>query len=261
MSINRVPFCTVPLPYLIDCNCKQFQPNEYHCSRIADYFVLIFMVKGHLNFTENGKSICLQEGEWYIQRKKMQQSADCSSTTAKYYYFHFQAEYALDAYNQIILPIKGTYSMTVLQPFLRKLCMLFHQTPQNPFEVQSEFLMILNMLYDQEKVHTPLTASVMHFLEEHAAEKITARTLEQQFHYSCAYIDRRLKTEIGVTAHVYLMSFRLQKAAHLLTHTESSVHEIAQQCGYSESSLFYKAFVQYHGQSPSSYRKEHRIHA
>lgn len=260
MSTNYVSFCTAPLPYLIDCDYKQFQSNEYHCARVADYFVLIFMVRGHLNFTENGKSVCLQEGEWYIQRKKIRQGADCSSTTAKYYYFHFQAEYALGEHNQIILPIRGTFSMTVLQPFFKKLCIIFHQLPQNPFEIQSEFLMILNTLYEQKRVHTSLTASVMYFLEEHAAEKITARTLEQKFHYSCAYIDRRLKTEIGVTAHVYLMSFRLQKAAHLLVHSESSVREIAQQCGYSESSLFYKAFVQYHGQSPSIYRKEHRVH-
>ena len=79
------------------------------------------------------------------------------------------------------------------------------------------------------------------------------------FHYSAAYINRRLKAEIGVTAHTYLTITRLQKASRLLVLTERPIQEIAQDCGYSDPSLFYKAFTQYNGQNPSQYRKEHRF--
>lgn len=100
----------------------------------------------------------------------------------------------------------------------------------------------------------------MHFLTEHAAESITAQTLTEQFHYSAAYINRRLKAEIGITAHTYLTITRLQKASRLLVLTERPVQEIAQDCGYSDPSLFYKAFTRYNSQNPSQYRKEHRFH-
>lgn len=87
-----------------------------------------------------------------------------------------------------------------------------------------------------------------------------AQTLTEQFHYSAAYINRRLKAEIGITAHTYLTITRLQKASRLLVLTERPVQEIAQDCGYSDPSLFYKAFTRYNGQNPSQYRKEHRFH-
>ncbi len=52
-----------PMPYLTDCNLKRFGINEYHCSRCCGYFVLIFMLKNTLQFTENGILTTLHPGE------------------------------------------------------------------------------------------------------------------------------------------------------------------------------------------------------
>ena len=81
------------MPYLTDCDYKKFEPNEYHISRIVDFFVLIFMLRGSLHFIEDGVSVRVQEGEWYIQRKNLLQDADRPSPGAEYYYFHFNADY------------------------------------------------------------------------------------------------------------------------------------------------------------------------
>ena len=84
------------MPYLTDCDYKKFGPNEYHISRIVDFFVLIFMLRGSLHFIEDDVSVSVQEGEWYIQRKNLLQSADRPSPGAEYYYFHFKADYTQD---------------------------------------------------------------------------------------------------------------------------------------------------------------------
>lgn len=259
MNTDYIFLNPAPMPYLTDCDYKKFEPNEYHISRIVDFFVLIFMLRGSLHFIEDDVSVSVQEGEWYIQRKNLLQDADRPSTGAEYYYFHFKADYTQDLLHRIKLPICGTFSAPLLLPSLKKLCSLFHQAPQNPFDIQSEFLRLSNTLYEQESAYTFLTSSVMHFLTEHASESVTAQTLTEQFHYSVAYINRRLKAEIGVTAHTYLTITRLQKASRLLVLTERPIQEIAQDCGYSDPSLFYKAFTQYNGQNPSQYRKEHRF--
>ena len=260
MNTDFIFLNPAPMPYLTDCDYKRFKPDEYHSSRIVDFFVLIFMLRGSLHFIEDGIPVSVHEGEWYIQRKNLRQGADRPSPGAEYYYFHFNADYTLDLLNRIKLPLRGTFSASLLLPSFKKLCSLFHQAPQNPFEIQSEFLSLSNALYEQEHAYTSLTSSVMHFLTEHAAESITAQTLTEQFHYSAAYINRRLKAEIGITAHTYLTITRLQKASRLLVLTERPVQEIAQDCGYSDPSLFYKAFTRYNGQNPSQYRKEHRFH-
>ena len=191
-----------------------------------DFFVLIFMLRGSLHFIEDDVSVSVQEGEWYIQRKNLLQSADRPSPGAEYYYFHFKADYTQDLLHRIKLPIRGTFSAPLLLPSLKKLCSLFHQAPQNPFDIQSEFLRLSNTLYEQESAYTFLTSSVMHFLTEHASESVTAQTLTEQFHYSAAYINRRLKAEIGVTAHTYLTITRLQKASRLLVLTERPIQKL-----------------------------------
>ena len=81
------------MPYLTDCDYKKFEPNEYHISRIVDFFVLIFILRGSLHFIEDDVSVSVQEGEWYIQRKNLLQDADRPSPGAEYYYFHFKADY------------------------------------------------------------------------------------------------------------------------------------------------------------------------
>ena len=90
MNTDYIFLNPAPMPYLTDCDYKKFEPNEYHISRIVDFFVLIFMLRGSLHFIEDDVSVSVQEGEWYIQRKNLLQDADRPSPGAEYYYFHFR---------------------------------------------------------------------------------------------------------------------------------------------------------------------------
>lgn len=129
MNTDYIFLNPAPMPYLTDCDYKKFEPNEYHISRIVDFFVLIFMLRGSLHFIEDDVSVSVQEGEWYIQRKNLRQGADRPSPGAEYYYFHFNADYTLDLLNRIKLPLRGTFSASLLLPSFKKLCSLFHQPP------------------------------------------------------------------------------------------------------------------------------------
>lgn len=248
-----------PMPYLTDCNIKRFGANEYHCSRYCECFVLIFMLSNQLTFTENAVQTTLHAGEWYIQRKNTWQDASLPSPNAEYYYFHFEAEYTDDMLNRIRLPHRGTFQSGMYLPCFKSIYTLSAQAPRNHFALQREFYQLLNLLYTQQKAYTSLTASIMNYLSEHYASRITAQTLSAYFHYSPEYINKRLKAEIGMTAHTYLNTIRMQHAAKLLQRTEYSVLEISQECGFSDASLFYRTFCKTYGCSPSAYRKKHRF--
>ena len=101
------------MPYLTDCDYKKFEPNEYHISRIVDFFVLIFMLRGSLLFIEDDVSVSVQEGEWYIQRKNLLQDADRPSPGAEYYYFHFKADYTQDLLHRIKLHLRNLFCTAV----------------------------------------------------------------------------------------------------------------------------------------------------
>ena len=259
MDSEYIFLSSTPMPYLTDCDIKHFGAFEYHCSRCCDHFVLIFMLNNHLKFTEDSRLTTLSAGEWYIQKKSLWQSAPLPSPHAEYYWLHFQAEYSDQPLNRIRLPIRGSFQPSLFLPMLRELHHAFSRSPQNPFEVQSGFYRLLNLLYAHEAVYSPLVSSVMSFLNEHYSEHITAQTLTARFHYSTEYINKRMKAELGITAHACLANIRLQRAARLLSYSEKPVQELARECGYSDVSLFYKAFHKAYELSPSRYRKEHQV--
>ena len=89
--MDSIILSPAPMPYLTDCSLKRFGTDEYHCSRYCSHFVLIFMLKNRLQFTENGSLTTLLAGEWYIQKKNTWQAASRPSPNAEYYYIHFQA--------------------------------------------------------------------------------------------------------------------------------------------------------------------------
>ncbi|HJA92521.1 MAG TPA: AraC family transcriptional regulator [Candidatus Eisenbergiella merdipullorum] len=259
MDPEFIFLASAPMPYLTDCDLKHFGAFEYHCSRYCDYFVLIFMLNNHLKFTENSQLTTLSAGEWYIQKKALWQSAPLPSPHAEYYWIHFKAEYSKQPLNRIKLPIRGTFQPSLFLPLLRELRSAFSSSPQNHFQIQSEFYRLLDLLYAHENAYSPLTAKVMSFLNEHYPEHITAQTLADQFHYSTEYINKRMKAELGVTAHAYLANIRLRRASRLLSYSEKPILELSHECGYSDVSLFYKAFRKAYGISPSQYRKERQV--
>ena len=259
MHPEIISLSCAPMPFMTDCDLKHFGAFEYHCSRCCDYFVLIFMLDHHLKFTEDTRLTTLSAGEWYIQKKSLRQSAPLPSPHAEYYWIHFQAEYSANRSDCIRLPIRGTFQPALFLPLLRELHAAFSRSPRNPFEVQSGFYRLLNLLYTHENAYSSLTASVMSYLNEHYPEHITAQSLAERFHYSAEYINKRMKAELGVTAHACLAGIRLRRAARLLTYSDRPVQAIARECGYSDPSLFYKAFLKAYGLSPSRYRQEHQI--
>ena len=107
--------------------------------------------------------------------------------------------------------------------------------------------------------YSALTADLMRYLNENFASRITARTLSDVFHYSSEYIDKKMKTELNMTPHAYLTAIRLQNAKKLLERSQQPIQKIALECGFSDNSLFYKAFRKHFSQSPSEWRRQHQF--
>ena len=74
--------------------------------------------------------------------------------------------------------------------------------------------------------------------------------------FSNDYFRRCFKEDLGVTAHDYLTTLRLEQAKKLLRHELSlSVEEIAFECGFSDNFYFSRLFKKTYGVSPLNYRK------
>ena len=96
---------------------------------------------------------------------------------------------------------------------------------------------------------------VLHYIEENCA----ACTLEgtaAQFGYAPNYLSRAVKKATGFSFKELVNISRLQKAAFLLKNTADPIRAIADVCGWSNQSQFYKKFADGYGCTPKQYREQ-----
>jgi AraC-like DNA-binding protein len=81
------------------------------------------------------------------------------------------------------------------------------------------------------------------------------RDLATRLHLSSSHLQRLFKHETGLRMGEWLIAFRLQKAAYLLSNTYLSVKEIARSAGYEHVSSFIRAFERKYVLTPTRYRE------
>ena len=82
--------------------------------------------------------------------------------------------------------------------------------------------------------------------------------LTQEFHFYEDYFNRLLKVQTGMTYIEYLQMLRLERAELLLTETNNTIEQIAEEVGYHNKGYFYKLFQEKYEETPASYRRHTR---
>lgn len=82
-------------------------------------------------------------------------------------------------------------------------------------------------------------------------------TIAAQLNMTAATFRRRLQAVACESPKNYISAIQMQKAAHLLTrHSELSVGEVADRCGFDEVGNFTRAFKRAYGVAPSQFREQ-----
>ena len=95
---------------------------------------------------------------------------------------------------------------------------------------------------------------MLRFLHDSYDRRISAQEIAETGHMSQSKCFRLFQRYLGKTPMEVLTEYRLKVACELLTGTQLSITEIAQQTGFSGSSYFTERFRQYYGKSPREYR-------
>ena len=96
---------------------------------------------------------------------------------------------------------------------------------------------------------------IQKYMVGHLDERLTVRSLSQQFRISGTALKSCFRQVYGVPIHVFLLDLRLAQAAELLTSTTQSVLQICTAVGYSSVSQFGIAFKQRYHMPPSQFRR------
>ena len=108
---------------------------------------------------------------------------------------------------------------------------------------------------DREK---SVMAEIMSYISDHWSS-VTLGGLAEALHYSPSHLSRFFQRNMGQSFSDYLRSFRLDRAAHFLLHTDLDIEKTAEMCGYGQRSSFEKEFKKYTGKTPREYRRGNRI--
>jgi AraC-like DNA-binding protein len=76
---------------------------------------------------------------------------------------------------------------------------------------------------------------------------------------SKGHFSRAFRTSTGLSPRQWIIHERVKLAIRKLTHTNESLAEIAQNCGFSEQSHFTRTFTQVTGTSPGAWRRANKI--
>jgi AraC-like DNA-binding protein len=85
-------------------------------------------------------------------------------------------------------------------------------------------------------------------------EPLAVDDLAREAGLSRAHFSVEFKRAFGVTPHVYLLTRRLERAAHLLRHTDRSVTTICMDVGLSSVGSFTASFRRLYDLTPTAYR-------
>ena len=94
----------------------------------------------------------------------------------------------------------------------------------------------------------------LEYIETHYGQPITLEKLARLTGMSPKYFCRFFKAIVHRSPIDYVNYYRVECASHFLTVSDMTVAEIAQHCGYNDSSFFIKQFRKYKGTTPKRYR-------
>lgn len=98
----------------------------------------------------------------------------------------------------------------------------------------------------------------LRYIETYYMEDISLEDMAASANVSKSEILRCFKTTLRTTPYKYLMDYRLQKAAELLTETDMPIGEIASRIGFGQQGYFGKRFKEKMGCSPGEYRDKNK---
>lgn len=96
--------------------------------------------------------------------------------------------------------------------------------------------------------------NVISYITENYKENITLQTAAQIAYMSPSYFSHIFSKNINMPFNTYLSQYRVSCAAKLLMSSSLSIIEIAEECGFTSLSNFYKTFKSFYNVSPKEYR-------
>ena len=124
-------------------------------------------------------------------------------------------------------------------------------------QISAELKLILLKLAEsvsESALPARMVEELDNYIRENSHDEISNTEIGAIFGYHPFYVSRMLKDKKGITLRQYVIAYRFKAAKKLLELTDKSIGEIAEECGFTDSSYFAKSFKAAFGITPKEYR-------
>ncbi|KRG16290.1 hypothetical protein ACA30_00795 [Virgibacillus soli] len=127
------------------------------------------------------------------------------------------------------------------------------------FKEHIQFILKLSMeqIHPQPDNSNSVIEQVKKFIEEYSGDhKLTRDDIANHVYLNPDYLTRIFKKKTGCSISAYLQRVRMEKAKHLLIHTELPISTVSLECGYANFSYFSTLFKNSTNLNPKEFRKK-----
>lgn len=108
---------------------------------------------------------------------------------------------------------------------------------------------------DPDSNHDNKMKRIIDYLKENYSDSnMTAAMVAEHFNLNSSYFSRTFKNTFGIRFSDYLTDLRIGKACSLLTQTDLTLNEIAEEVGYNNALTLSRAFKKTENMTPGTYR-------
>lgn len=101
-----------------------------------------------------------------------------------------------------------------------------------------------------------LLFKIFNFVAENYKKKCSLYELAKETTYNYVYLSKHFSKNTGMSYTEYVSRFRINEACYLLMNTNSTMLDVAYECGFDCLRSFNRSFKSIMGVSPSEYRKQ-----
>lgn len=240
-------------------NTTSFPPH------IHDAYELLFLAKGDVTYTVEGKAYHLRKGSLVITKPLKVHSVTFQAPSEyERYDILFDAD-ILSTDVCSLLPTKLDVlhfaGNAMIAEIFKKIDYYCNQLPQDSLHAVLTHLteeILLNAFIASRDVQerTPYTANplvnqAVKYIEQHLAEPLTVADVCTQLHISQSYLLHLFGQHLNISPKKYIISKRLAMAQMTLR-TGARPTEVYKQCGFSDYSTFFRAYKNHFGHPPTT---------
>ena len=234
-----------------------------HAAAINKFY---YLTSGSCRIVIEGTPYIARAGDWFFIPAEIRHSyTDLPEESFEKYWIHFDLfpNSSLPRLLQLLFLVRGDEKTTCL--FSRLTRVNASNSLADALQAKITLLeLITHYLELARKDDLPVLTEeeqginqVLSYIHNHLADPLNNRILAQQCHMHPNHFIRYFSQRTGQTPASYVVQCRMDMARQLLSRTELTVSQVAEQVGIPEQSHFSRLFHRYCSLTPTQYRKRH----